>query len=142
MDIKRTAKPLTTGLVKTPVKAEPKKNEAENSEIFADSYEPGTIEAGISVAGGLISLAGAVTNQPIVAGAGAAVSLVGVGLSAKQVYDAGGEMNKAAYVSIAAATALPLASALILTAPSAAAAGPQGPLPQFLREIGVKALPM
>lgn len=145
MQIKRTQAPIATNnsqQTDQTKKADMKQPRLSNEEIFGDRFEPGFFETGLTVAGGAIAVAGALADQPLVAIGGSALSTVGAGLSARRIRAKGdGTMDRAAWVSLAAATALPLASAAILTMPSAAAPGPQGPLPQLLREVGVKALP-
>ena len=108
----------------------------------SSGFDVGTIGAGLSVSGGLVLVAGALVDSPLVTMAGGVASLAGVGLSYQSVRNNHGRMDLPAWVSVAAATALPLAGAAILASPGAPPVGPQGPLPQLLRQLGVKALPM
>ena len=100
--------------------------------------QDGWVGASVSVAGGMVTLAGAFTQQPILAAGGTLVTAVGMGLTAHRTSKQG--MDTAALVSLGAGSALTLLGAAVLASP-AQPTGPNGPLPTFLKQIGVKALP-
>jgi hypothetical protein len=61
-------------------------------------------------------------------------------MTASRVQDSG--MDTAAWVSFGVGGGLTALGALTMMSPAPQPAGPQGPLPQFLRQIGVQALPL
>jgi hypothetical protein len=101
--------------------------------------QDGWVGATLSVAGGVATLAGAMTGQPLLAAGGAFSTAVGTAMTASRVQDSG--MDTAAWVSFGVGGGLMALGALTMMSPAPQPAGPQGPLPTFLREIGVQALP-
>ncbi len=101
-----------------------------------DRFEPGWVSAGLSVAGGLISVAGGMTNKPLMVAGGMFLTAASTGATALRV-QRNGAMDKAALVSMAGGGGLLAASALLLALPQPTAA-PQGPLPELLQKVGVQ----
>lgn len=102
--------------------------------------QDGWVGTTLSVAGGVATLAGALTGQPLLTAGGAFATAVGTAMTASRVQDSG--MDTAAWVSFGVGGGLTALGALSAMSPAPQAVGPQGPLPTFLRQIGVQALPM
>lgn len=102
--------------------------------------QDGWVGTALSVAGGVATLAGALTYQPVLTAGGALATAVGTGLTAHRVQKQGG-MDTAAWVSFGVGGGLTALGALTAVQPPAQSV-PNGPLPTFLRQIGVQALPL
>jgi hypothetical protein len=110
-------------------------NESPQEAFPQDTFEPGWVSAGLSVAGGAVALAGAFADKPLMAAGGILVTAAATALTAKRVQTAGG-LDSAAWVSMAGGGALTIASALVLAQPQPPAA-PHGPLPVLLDRLGL-----
>ena len=117
----------------TPQTAEPTTN-------YPSDPQDGWVGTTLSVAGGVATLAGALTGQPLLTAGGAFTTAVGTAMTASRVQDSG--MDTAAWVSFGVGGGLMALGGLTAMSPAPQSTGPQGPLPTFLREIGVQALPL
>lgn len=103
-----------------------------------DTFEStqGWVSAGFSCAGGLVSMAGALSNQPMLKAAGILTTAVATGFTAWRV-QANGAMDSAALVSMAGGGALCAAGLLM----GASTANPnQGPASLLIKQLGLRGL--
>lgn len=103
--------------------------------------QDGWVGTALSVAGGVATVAGALTSQPLLTAGGALATAVGTGLTAHRIQKEGA-MDTAAWVSFGVGGGLTALGALTAMQTPAPSAGPTGPLPTFLRQLGVQALPL
>ena len=108
------------------------------SALFSEEPKDGWISTGVSLAGGMVALGGAFSNQPLIAAGGALMTAAATALTAQRV-QAQGAMDSAAWLSFAGGGALTVASALCL-AQASPSVGPTGPLPTLLRQLGIQTL--
>lgn len=121
-----------------PARPQAKAAQPPSPQVSSSEPQDGWVGATLSVVGGMATLAGAVTNQPLLTAGGALTTAVGTGLTAQRVQKSG--MDSAAWVSFGVGGGLTALGALTMMQPQAQSAGPTGPLPTFLRQIGVQTL--